>query len=105
MTTITPEQVLDLVRQLAPAEQRQLALRLQEHLTATLPDHATLDEAVELYLADACSLGRAAELAGVTRWDILDALRARGIRQRPGETRLADEMDALAERLEQQGFL
>ncbi len=80
MTTITSEQALDRVRQLAPAAQRQLALRLQEHLTATLPDHATLDEAVELYLADACSLGRAAELAGVTRWDILDALRARGIR-------------------------
>lgn len=105
MTTITPEQVLDLALQLSPADQRQLALRLQEHLTATLPEHATLDEAVELYLADACSLGRAAELAGVTRWDVLDALRARGMRQRPGETRSADEMDALAERLEQQGFL
>lgn len=105
MTTITPAQVVDLARQLSPADQRQLALRLQEHLTATLPEHATLDEAVELYLADACSLGRAAELAGVTRWDVLDALRARGMSQRPGETRSADEMDALAERLEQQGFL
>lgn len=105
MMTITPEQVLDLARQLAPADQRWLMLRLQDHLMATLPDHATLDEAVELYLADACSLGRAAELAGVTRWDVLDALRARGMSQRTGEPRPVDEMDALAERLEQQGFL
>lgn len=71
------------------------------------PERETLDEAVELYLADVCSLGRAAELAGVTCWDILDALWARGRSQRPGETCMADEdeIDALAERLEQQEVL
>lgn len=105
MTTLTPEQVLDLARRLSPAEQRWLAQRLQAYLEATLPEQATLDEAVELYLADACSLGRAAELASVTRWDLLDALCARGVMQRPGEARSADEMDDLAERLEQQGLL
>src|SRR5262245_4589197 len=105
MTTINPEQVLDLARRLSPADQRWLALHLQEHLETTLPEHATLDEAVELYLADACSLGRAAELAGVTRWDVLDALQARDAMQRPGDVRSADEMDDLAERLEQQGIL
>src|SRR6266545_4664147 len=105
MTTINPEQVLDLARQLSPADQRWLALHLQEYLETTLPEHATLDEAVELYLADACSLGRAAELAGVTRWAILDALQARGAMQRPSDVRSADEMDDLAERLEQQGIL
>jgi len=105
MTTITPEQVLDLVRRLSPADQRWLVLRLQSYLEATLPAQATLDEAVELYLADACSLGRAAELSGVTRWELLDALRARGAMQRPGDARSANEMDELAERLEQQGIL
>jgi predicted HTH domain antitoxin len=70
-----------------------------------LSTHATLDEAVELYLADACSLGRAAELADVTRGDILDALHARGAMQRPLDFRSADEMDELAERLEQRGVL
>ncbi|WP_129676032.1 UPF0175 family protein [Candidatus Chloroploca sp. Khr17] len=102
---LTPEQVLDLAHQLTPAAQRWLALHLQEHLATTLPDHATLNEAVEWYLADACSLGRAAELAGVTRWDLLDALQAHGEMQRPGETRSADEIDDLAERLEQQGLM
>lgn len=105
MTTITPEQVLDLARRLAPAEQRWLALHLQEHLATTLPAHATLDEAVDLYLADACSLARAADLAGVTRWDLLDRLQARGAMQLPSEDRSADELDDLAERLEQQGLL
>jgi predicted HTH domain antitoxin len=38
----------------------------------------TLEEAVDRYLADACSLGRAAEIAGITRWDLLDELHARG---------------------------
>ena len=35
-----------------------------------LPEQATLDEAIKLFLTDQCNLGRAAELAGVTRWDI-----------------------------------
>jgi predicted HTH domain antitoxin len=105
MATINPEQVLDLARRLSPADQRWLAMHLQEYLEMTLPERATLDEAVELYLADACSLGRAAELASVTRWDILDALQARGTIQRPGIVRSADEMDDLAERLEQLGIL
>jgi len=60
---------------------------------------------VGLYLVEACSLGRAAELAGVTRWDILDALQARGAMQHPGDLRSADDMDDLAERLEQRGML
>lgn len=105
MTTITPEQVLEFARRLAPADQRWLALHLQEYLETTLPEQATLDEAIELYLADACSLGRAAELASVTRWDLLDELQARGAMLRPGDVRSADEIDDLAERLEQQGLL
>ena len=105
MASISPEQVLDLARRLSPAEQRWLALHLQEQLETTLPEHATPDEAVELHLADACSLGCAAALAGVTRWDILDALQARGAMQRPGDVRSADAIDDLAEQLERQGVL
>ncbi len=104
MTSITPEHGLNLARQLAPAEQRWLALHLQEYLEATVPAPAPLDEAVELYLAAACSLGWEAELAGVTRWDLLAALQARGARQRPSDARSADETADRAERLAQQGI-
>src|SRR5919108_5546653 len=103
MTTINPEQVLELARQLSPAEQRWLALHLQKYLETTLPEHATLDEAVELYLADACSLGRAAELAGVTRWDIIDILKERDISIPIEGDLTADEMDDLFDTLEQEG--
>lgn len=102
---ITPEQVLDLAQRLTPAEQRWLARQLQADLEATFLEQATLDEAIKLYLGDACSLGRAAELASVTRWDLLDALQTRGVMQRPGDARSADGIDDLAERLEQQGLL
>ena len=44
-----------------------------------LPESATIDTAVQLYLDDKCSLGRAAELAGLTRWHIMDVLYERGI--------------------------
>lgn len=75
------------------------------HLEAILHEQTTLGEAIELYLADACSLGRAAELAGITRWELLDALQQRGEMQHPGEARSADEIDDLVERLEQQSLL
>ena len=76
---------------------RGMVMRL-EHLEqlcngTNLPAHTTLDGAVELYLANVCSLGRAAELAGATRWDILDALHARGAMQRPVDFRSTDEIN------------
>ncbi len=43
-----------------------------------LPESATFSEAIDLFLADKCSLGRAAELAGVTRWHLQDMLYERG---------------------------
>jgi len=74
-------------------------------MTAMLPKHTTTDAAVELYLCDACSLGRAAELAGVTRWALLDELQARGVMQHPGNVYSTDAIDDLAERLERRGIL
>ena len=104
MTTINPEQVLDLARRLSPADQRWSAMHLQEYLEMTLPEHATLDEAVELYLADACSRGGP---PSCQRYPLgyPGCPAAQGAMQRPGDVRSADEMDELAERLEQQGIL
>ena len=70
-----------------------------------LPERATLDEAITLYLADRCSLGRAAELAGVTRWDIQDILKERDIPIVIDTDMTAEEMDELAEELESEGLL
>jgi predicted HTH domain antitoxin len=64
-----------------------------------------LDEAIELYRADLCSLGRAAEIAGVTRWDIIDILKERDISIPIEGDLTADEMDDLFDTLEQEGYL
>ena len=80
----------------------ELLSRLED---APLPEQATLEEAITLYLADACSLGRAAELASVTRWDMIDQLKKRDIPLLVYHTRSAREMDALADELEREGFL
>ena len=91
--TMTRPQLQALVEILQPNDLRWLRNQLDDLLddqpqseSATvddddepLPENATLDEAIELYLADKCSLGRAAELAGVTRWHIMDELHERGI--------------------------
>ncbi len=70
-----------------------------------LPERASLEEAIALFLADQCSLGRAAELAGVTRWDIQDILKARGIPIMIYSGKSVEEMDALADRLVQEGLI
>ena len=105
--SITPQKILELAQTLSPADlrwlQEQLSQLLQED--EPLPEHATLDEAIELFLADKCSLGRAAELAGVTRWDIQDILKERGIPIMIYSSKTVEEMDQLAEELEQEGLL
>jgi len=52
--------------------------------------YTTLEEAMGLYLLDKCSLGRAAELAGQTRWNIMDELAAHNIPTNGGHD-LSDE--------------
>jgi predicted HTH domain antitoxin len=100
LETITPQTVLALARQLPPADQRWLADALREKLDDTLPEHATLGEAIELYLADRCSLGRAAELADVTQWDLQDILYERGIPTNGGNDLTNDEFETMIRRFE-----
>ncbi len=98
--------ILALTRQLSADDRRWLATLLGRESDAPLPDHkASLDEAIALYLADVCSLGRAAELAHVTRWDLQDRLKERGIPIFAAGDRSAAEIDALAEELEREGIL
>ncbi len=99
------QDILALTQTLSDNERNRLKELLNRAEDAPLPESATIDEAIELYLADACSVGRAAELAGVTRWDVMDRMKERGIKMIvPGE-RTAAEMDALANELRREGML
>jgi predicted HTH domain antitoxin len=91
--TITPQKVLNIVRSLPIAEQYWLKQQLNHFLPET--ESATLEKAIELYLSDKCSLGRAAELAGVTRWEIMDILSKRGIPTNGGHEFTTDEIETM----------
>lgn len=125
--TITRTQLRDLVEILQPDDLRWLKNMLDQLLDdqlfdlnagsqsesplwdddddEPLPESATLDEAIKLYLADKCSLGRAAELADVTRWDIQRTLKERGIPIVIETDLTVEEMDQLSEELEREGLL
>jgi predicted HTH domain antitoxin len=97
-TTITPQQVLDMARRLAPEQRRWLVTTIQEELDTELPDHVTIDEAIALYLTERCSLGRAAELAGVTQWELERILAERGTPARAtNDYASVEELDAQAD--------
>ncbi len=103
--TVTVQDVLALARHLSEADRHWLGALLSRLEDTPLPETATLDEAIALYLADACSLGRAAELAGVTRWDMIDELKERDIPILVYHSRSAQEIDALADELAREGIL
>ncbi|MDM8530735.1 UPF0175 family protein [Anaerolineales bacterium HSG25] len=67
--------------------------------------HTTIHEAIGLYLADKCGLGRAAELAGTNRWHIMDILHERDIPVMVYNHHTAEEIDDLAEKMEREGYL
>jgi len=104
--TITPQKFLEFSQAFSSTDIQWLIKQLKKRVEEKpLPDNATLNEAVELYLEDKCSLGRAAELAGVTRWDIQDALSFRGSSIEIDSSKSVEEMDAMTKRLEQKGLL
>jgi predicted HTH domain antitoxin len=101
----TVSDILVLARRMSEVEKKKLAKLLQRSDELPLPEKATMDEAIEFLLADVCSLGKAAELAGVTRWDIQVRLREQGISLMFIGDESAEEIDMLAQRLEQEGIL
>lgn len=98
------EDVLSLARALSFVDQnwlmQQLARLAPLEEEEELPESTTLDKAIEFYLADECSLGRAAELAGVTRWDIMGVLKERQIPIIVEPHLSAKEIDELAKKLD-----
>jgi predicted HTH domain antitoxin len=102
---LTIKQVFELAQSLSPVDQRVLAEMLKLRMDDTLPEQGTVEEAIALYLADKCSLGRAAELANITRWELIDILRKRNIPIMVETDFTAIEMDAVAKELEREGLL
>ena len=103
MENVSPQKILKLAQSLSPADLRWLTEQLNKLLDeGPLPESATLDEAIDLYLADRCSLGRAAELAGVTRWHIQDILAERGTPASLGSDLTLEEIDAMVDMVEAQ---
>ena len=68
---ITLEKLLPLIHKLPKAE--------REQLRESLEAESQLDAAILLYQEDKVSLARAAELAGIHRFEFEEALAARGI--------------------------
>ena len=71
--------ILASAQALSPADRQWLLERLQQFAQDNeLPENLTLEEAIHIYQANQCSLGKAAELAGVTRWQLQEILHQRG---------------------------
>ena len=68
---ITLEKLLPLIQQLPKVEREQLRKSLEEE--------SQLDAAILLYQSGEVTLGRAAELAGIHRFEFEEALAAKGI--------------------------
>ena len=117
LAEVTREQLLETVseRDLFLARYGQHSRAEIEHLNtkleqagilANLPDanhsfehvhyttHTTIHEAIGLYLADKCGLGRAAELAGTNRWHIMDILHEQDIPIYGGHDLTFEEVEA-----------
>lgn len=103
--TASVHHVFALAQILSFLERCTLIARLNRDIDDNLPAHAGIEEALALYLAEKCSLGRAAELANVTRWDLLALLKKRNMAVVVDTDLTAKEMDALAEELEREGVL
>jgi len=104
MPTITPQGIFDLIKGWPRTDQHWLKEQLSGLLREDiLPPRATskiIEEAIELYLEDKCSLGRAAELAGVTRWEIMEELSARGVPTNGGHEFAAPEIETMLQVME-----
>ncbi len=103
--TAAVHHIFALAQNLSLLERCTLVERLNRHIDDNLPNHASIEEALALYLAEKCSLGRAAELANVTRWDLLALLKKRNMTVIVDTDYTAAEMDALAAELEREGVL
>lgn len=104
-TGIKVEDEIEWPASMSEADRKRYAelLKLPPHESKLNP--LPLDEAIELYVADVCGIGRVAELAGVTRWDVLDRMKERDIPQLSPDGMTAEELDVMVEEWRREGYL
>jgi predicted HTH domain antitoxin len=101
----TIQKIFELASELAPNDQRVLIDLLSRQIGDSLPEKATVDEAISLYLSDKCSLARAAELANLSRWELIDVLKSRDIPITIEAEFTVAEMDDIERELEREGLV
>lgn len=105
----TPEaavqKIVELASDLSWNDQRVLLDLLSRQIDDRLPEKATIDEAISLYLADKCSLARAAELVNLSRWELIDVLKSRDLPIMIEAEFSTAEMDDIEKDLEREGLL
>lgn len=100
----TPEMARDVDKELSAVVRAgcfaspEEALREAVQTLFAVRPHLRLEAAIRRYLDEEISLGRAAELAGITRWRFQELLAQRGIRTTL-DSRSATELDQAASRI------
>ena len=89
LKSVTLQDAVKVTEELSLADQLRLIATLSDRLSreveetlplppVEVPDQEALEQAIALYQQEEISLGRAAEMAGITRWELMRLLKARG---------------------------
>ena len=89
LKSVTLQDAIEVTEELSPVDQLRLIAALSDRLSreveetlplspVEIPDQEALEQAIALYQQEEISLGRAAEMAGITRWELMRLLKARG---------------------------
>ena len=89
LKSVTLQDAIEVTEELSPADQLRLIATLSDRLSqeveetlplppVEVPDQEALEQAIALYQQEEISLGRAAEVAGITRWELMRLLKERG---------------------------
>lgn len=89
LKNVTLQDAIEITEELSLADQLRLIATLSNRLSQEVEetfsaypvealDKEALEQAITLYQREEISLGRAAKMAGITRWELMRLLKARG---------------------------